>query len=138
MKKKTDKSGSGAMKLLTIGASLASLAATAYFFLGPKGKKNQEHAKSWAIKMKGDVIEKLEQAREISESVYQEIIDSVAAKYEKELKSSPKEIRALAQDLKRHWQDISGAAPAEKGGILKEVVKPIKKSNYKKKLLKDK
>jgi hypothetical protein len=128
MKKKTDKSGSGAMKLLTIGASLASLAATAYFFLGPKGKKNQEHAKSWAIKMKGDVIEKLEQAREISESVYQEIIDSVAAKYEKELKSSPKEIRALAQDLKRHWQDISSEASAEKGVILKKVVKPIKKN----------
>ncbi len=138
MKKKTDKNGSKAMKLLALGASLASLAATAYFFLGPKGRKNQEHAKSWAIKMKGDVIEKLEQAREISEPVYHEIIDSVAAKYEKELKRSPKEIRALVQDLKRQWQDISRAAQAEKGGILKEVAKPIKRDNYKKKLSKNK
>ena len=138
MKKKTDKNGSGAMKLLTLGASLASLAAIAYFFLGSKGRKNQEHAKSWAIKMKGDVIEKLEQASEISEPIYHEIIDSVAAKYEKELKSSPKEIRVLAQDLKKHWQNISSATQAKKSGNLKEVIKPIKRENYKKKSSKDK
>lgn len=117
---KTGKGGSGARKLLTWGASLASLAVTAYFLLGSKGKKNQEHVKSWAIKMKGDVIEKLEQAREISEPVYHEIIDSVAAQYEKELKSSPKEIRALAQDLKKFWRVISSSALAKKGGVLND------------------
>ena len=39
MEKKTTKSGSSAVKLAVLGASLAGLAATAYFFLGPKGKK---------------------------------------------------------------------------------------------------
>lgn len=105
MKNITNRNSAG-MKLFVFGASLASLAA-AYFFLSPKGKKNLENTKSWVIKMKGDVVEKLEQAREISENVYNEIIDSVASKYEKNLKSNSEEIRALAQDLKRHWQDIS-------------------------------
>ena len=33
---------SQAVKLAVIGASLAGLAATAYFFFGPKGKKHQK------------------------------------------------------------------------------------------------
>jgi hypothetical protein len=134
MKKKTTKEGSGAMKLLTFGASLASLAATAYFFLGPQGEKNQKQVKSWAIKMKADVIEKLEQLREINEPVYNEIIDSVAAKYEKKLQSSPREIKALAQDLKKHWQTISSSARVKKGAVVKKAIKPIKKTGSQKKL----
>ena len=51
---------SNVVKLAVVGASLAGIAATAYFFFGPKGKKHRQHAKAWAIKMKGEVIEKLE------------------------------------------------------------------------------
>ena len=54
MKKR--KSGRKAVKLAVLGASIAGAAATAYFFLGPKGKKHQREAKAWAIKMKGDVV----------------------------------------------------------------------------------
>jgi len=111
------KKSSGAMKLFKIGAGLAALAATAYFLMDSKGKKNQIQVKSWAIKMKADVIEKLETANNISESVYHEIIDAVATKYEKELKSNPKEIRELAADLKNHWQAISGQVLAAKSDI---------------------
>jgi len=49
MQKKMD--NSKVIKLAVIGASLAGVAATAYFFFGPKGKKHREHAKTWAIKI---------------------------------------------------------------------------------------
>lgn len=131
MKKKT-KGSSGAMKLFKIGAGLAGLAATAYFLMGSKGKKEQTQVKSWAIKMKGDIIEKLESVRNISEPVYHEIIDAVADKYETELKSSPKEIRELAHDLKKHWKTISGSVLEAKSDIAntakKIETKQIKKS----------
>src|ERR1035437_3109144 len=110
MKKKITKSGSSAVELAVVGATLAGLAATTYFFLGPKGKTHQKHAKAWAIKMKGDVVEKLEQARDMSEPAYQEIIDSVAVEYAKGKKASQEEIDALAQDLKKHWKTISRGA----------------------------
>jgi len=128
MKKKTTKSGSGAVKLAVLGASIAGLAAAAYFFFGPKGKKHQKHAKAWAIKMKGDVVEKLETARDISEPIYHEIIDSVAAEYEKGKKAGQKEIRALAQDLKKHWKTISNSAPAVKRDVVKSARKVAKKA----------
>ena len=114
-------------KLAAIGVGLAGLAATAYFFLGPKGKKHQKHVKAWAIKMKGDVVEKLETAREVSEPVYHKIIDTVAAKYEKGSKASQEEIKELAQDLKKHWKTISNSAQSAKRDVVKNVKKVAKK-----------
>jgi flagellar basal body-associated protein FliL len=118
MQKKSNRSN--AVKIAVVGASLAGLAATAYFFFGPKGKKHRQHAKAWAIKMKGDVVEKLEAAREITQPIYQEIIDRVAIEYKKGKKASQPEIDALAKDLKKHWKSISKLAIAAKQEIVKD------------------
>ncbi len=127
MKKKKTVSSSDTVKLTAIGVGLAGLAATAYFFLGPKGKKHQKHIKAWAIKMKGDVVEKLEKAREISEPTYHKIIDSVAVEYEKGKKANQEEIKELAQDLKKHWNTISKSAQSAKRDVVKNVKKVAKK-----------
>lgn len=122
------KNNSNTVKLAALGASLAGLAATAYFFLGPKGKKHQKHAKAWAIKMKGDVIEKLEMARDVTEPVYHEIIDSVSKDYEKGMKAGKLEIEALATDLKKHWKTISGTAKVAKREIVAGAGRVAKKA----------
>ena len=125
MQKKASKSN--AVKYAVIGASLAGLAATAYFFFGPKGKKRREHAKAWAIKMKGEVVEKLEKAREITEPVYLEIIDTVAKEYKKGKKAGQPEIEALATDLKKHWKSMSALAIAAKQDVAKNASRVAKK-----------
>jgi hypothetical protein len=126
MPKKTSKSNT--VKYAVIGASLAGLAATAYFFFGPKGKKRREHAKAWAIKMKGEVVEKLEKAREITEPVYREIIDSVARDYKKGKKAGQSEIEALATDLKKHWKSMSALAVAAKQEVAKNATRVAEKA----------
>ncbi len=97
-------------KLTAIGAGLAGVAATAYFFLGPKGKKHIKQTKAWAIKMKGDVIEKLELAKEVSEPIYNKVIDAVAEEYQQKMNIGREEVLSLAQDLKKHWKTISKKA----------------------------
>lgn len=146
MKKQTTKKGSSkTAQTAAVTAGVAGLAAAAYFFLGPNGKKNQKAVKSWAIKMKGDVVEKLEKAREVGEPAYHQIIDTVAAKYEKGKATAPAEVQALAQDLKKHWKTISSAiAPAKpkakvvakkvvKKPAVKKAVKPVAKKKVAKK-----
>lgn len=115
-----------AVTLAVVGASLAGLAATAYFLFGPKGKKHRQHVASWAIKMKGDVIEKLETAREITEPVYHEIIDTVAKEYKKGKKASQPEIEALTKDLKAHWKSISKLALFAKQAVAKDATRVAK------------
>jgi len=131
MKKETTKGKSSAVGVVALGASLAGLAASAYFLLSEEGKKNQKYAKAWAIKMKGDVVEKLESAREVSEPVYHQIIDTVAAKHEKIKKDGPKEVKELAKDLKKHWTTISSIAKIAKPEI-KKAAKPVAKVSKKK------
>lgn len=114
------------VKLAVIGASLAGLAATAYFFFGPKGKKHQKQAKAWAIKMKGEVVEKLELAKEITEPIYHEIIDTVAKDYRKSKKASQPEIDELAADLKKHWKTMSKMAVAAKQEASKDASRVAK------------
>lgn len=128
MKNKSNHEGSNAAQIAMIGATLAGLAAATYFFLGPKGKQHQKHAKAWAIKMKGDIIEKIELAKHINEPMYHQIIDTIAGEYTKGKKATSAEIQALAKDLKKHWKTIGGSPKAMKEGLVKEVKKTAKKA----------
>lgn len=94
-------------EMMAIGAGIAALAAGAYFFLGPKGKKHQKNMKGWMVKMKGDVLERLEDAKEISEPIYNEIVDTVAKTNSVAGKIPQAEILALAADLKKQWRSIN-------------------------------
>jgi len=110
--KKTEKK-SDTLKYTAIGMSLASLAAGAYFFFGPKGKKHQKHAKAWVIKMKGDIVEKLELTKEVTEPLYNTIIDTVAAKYKKNIKNSEEDIIEIVDDLKKQWKNLNKATKSK-------------------------
>lgn len=121
------KSGSAAMKIGIIGASAAALAAT-YFFLGPKGKQHQKQTKAWATKMKSNVLKKLKDARNVSEPIYHQIIDSVAVEYKKGKRIDGKEINSLVHDLKKHWKAISSAAKVTKRDVVKDAKKVVKKA----------
>lgn len=90
---------------VTVG--LAALAAAGYFMLGPEGKKNRKQIKGWSLKMKGDVLEKLEKLKDVTPEVYNGIIDEVSAKYGKLKNISAEEITEIAIDLKKHWKAIS-------------------------------
>ena len=98
---------------VAISAGVAALAAASYYFLGPKGAKHRRQLKSWSIKMKGDVVEKLEKLQDVSEPVYRGIVDAVAAKYVRESGAARSEIEALAEDLKRTWRSISSSRAAK-------------------------
>lgn len=111
-KKKVEKK-SETLKYAAIGVSLASLAAGAYFFFGPKGKKHQQHAKAWVIKMKGDIVEKLESAKDVTEPVYNAIIDTVAAQYKKKIKNGQEDIVEIVNDLKKQWKNLNKASKAK-------------------------
>ena len=74
-------------------------------------------------------MEKLEKAREITEPVYLEIIDTVAREYKKGRKASQPEIDALAADLKKHWKSMSKLAMAAKHEVAENASRQMTKAN---------
>lgn len=99
-------------------AGVAALSAAAYVLFGPDAKKNRKVIKGWAVKMKGEMIEKIEEAKEITEPIYNKIVDEVSSKYLKAKNVDQKELQALVSDVKRHWKAMSkdSQSKGKKGG----------------------
>ncbi|MCX6754064.1 MAG: hypothetical protein NTV03_03355 [Candidatus Nomurabacteria bacterium] len=115
MEKKNVKKGMSAGAVVGIGATVAALGAAAYIMFGPDAKKNKKAIKGWAVKMKGEIIEKLEQAKEITEPVYHKIIDEVSAKYAKAKNINAKDVELAVAEVKKHWKTmVKDAAPKKK------------------------
>jgi len=99
---------------VAIGVGTIALAAATYYFFGPNGKKNRTKLRGWMIRMKGEIVEKMEQAKDMTESLYHKIVDAVAARYGKS-GISPEEIKAYAEELKRQWKGFAAAGVMKKG-----------------------
>ncbi len=96
-------------------AALAAAAAGAYYFYGKGGEKHRKNLKSWAVKARGEVMEKMEKLRDVSEATYSKAVEQVMDKYKRLKKVDPQELAELGAELKGHWdriyKQISGPAP---------------------------
>lgn len=121
-KESVKKSGNG----LEVGLALAGLAAIAggvFLYGTDAGKKKRKIIKGWMLKAKGEVIEKLENMKEVNEENYHKVVDAVEAKY-KSLKSvSPEELAEVIADLKKSWKNIVKLAKAQTAPKKKAVAK---------------
>lgn len=104
-----------------VAAGVAAIAAAGYFLFGPNGKNNRKVIKGWTVKMKGEVLEKIEKLKEITPEMYDAIIDEVAAKYAKLKHVNQEEMAMVTADLKKYWKVISRDVKAKQGGAKKKV-----------------
>lgn len=129
MKKESSKKGVSTGTVVAIGAGVAAAAAISYYFFGPEGKKNRTKLKGWMVKMKGEVVEKMEDAQDMTETAYNTIVDNVSAAYQKSGKIGAAEVTAFASTLKKHWKGIvSGAKKGSKKTLKKSVKKVAAKA----------
>lgn len=119
MKKQIKKKGLSTGKKVAIGATLAVAGIAAYMLFGPNGKKNRKVVRGWAVKMKGEIIEKFEQVKEVTEPVYHSIVDQISAKYAKMKNVDQAELKSVVADIRKHWKAMSNSS------------KPKSKSNKK-------
>lgn len=111
-----------------LGLALAAAAAAGVYFLyGSKdATKNRKVVKGWALRAKGEVLEKMEQVKgELTEENYHKIVDTVMQKYKKVKSDHGDDIEALVKDMKSHWKNIKKHAT---GPVAKKVKKAVKKA----------
>ena len=94
-------------KVLSAGVSLAALAAAgAYFLYGKQGAKNRERIEGWALQLKGEVLEKMENLKDINQQAYNELVEETAERYGKVKRVSESELKKITADLKNAWTHI--------------------------------
>jgi hypothetical protein len=145
-KKKTSPSLSTEQKLgIGVGLTTAVVAAAgAYFLYGSKdADKNRAKVKSWVLKAKGEVLEALEKAERMTEDEFKQLVDTVAAGYDKAQTLSKKEIKDFKKEMLDNWQELAAAGataitranlhmPTKKKVATKKAVKKTAKKAAKK------
>lgn len=94
-----------------LGGIAVAAAAGAYFIHGNKAvqrdiKKKAKAVKGWALKAKGEVMQKIENLKAIDEELYNKAIDAVMKKYENVKNIDTTEVSSVAKELKSHWKNI--------------------------------
>ena len=88
-------------------ATLAAAAAGAYYLYGhEKASQHRRKLKSWTLRMKADVMEQIENLKDINEEAYNNIVNGIAEKYQQLKEVDPGEVAALAARMRMHWKDI--------------------------------
>lgn len=129
-KKKTNKKDSHLDEVaIGVGLTTAAVAAAgAYFLYGSKtAAKNRKQIKSWALKAKAEVLEKIEDAKEMSQEEYEDLVGSVVTAYQSAKGATKKDLKEFAAEMSEHWKQIEKAAKPLKGQA-KKTAKTAKKS----------
>ncbi len=100
--------------IATAGAGILALAAASYYLFGPEAKKHQKKVKGWMIKAKGEIVEKLEDAKDMTEPAYHALVDSVTTAYLNNGKIAREDIVAFTKNLKGQWKSIVKSAVPKK------------------------
>ena len=100
---------------LGVAAAVAATAGAIFLYGTKAGARERKKIKGWALKLKGEVVEKLEGAQEFSEEVYNTVVDTTAKKYEGLKKVDPQELAAVVKELKGHWRNIKRQMTGGKG-----------------------
>ena len=107
MTKNNNKGGGGIAAAAGIAALAAAAAGAYYFYHGKEGAKHRKQFKSWSVKAKGEVMEKMEKMKEMSKGAYDKAVNEVMDKYKRVKTIDPKELADLGMELKGHWDRIS-------------------------------
>lgn len=115
-----------------VGLTAAAVAAAgAYFLYGSKNAaKNRKAVKSWALKAKAEVLEKLENAKEMTREEYEELVGAVAGTYAGVKNASKSELKEFKDEMLGHWKVIEKSVKPKKVAAKKVV--PAKKAVAKK------
>ncbi len=122
-KKKDDNLG------LAAGIGAVAAIAGAYFMYGSKkAAKNRKAVKSWLFKAKADVLEKLEDAQDMTKRDYEKLVDVVGAAYKDVKDVSKTELADFKREMKGHWDEIEKATAPKKKAVKKAAKKAVKKA----------
>ena len=88
------------------GLLVAATLGTHFLFNTKRGKQSLKHARSWAFRMKAELLEKLERAKAINQEAYNRIVDELASKYQKAKGMTIAEVQEVGQEFKSQWRKI--------------------------------
>jgi hypothetical protein len=131
MAKKKSSGLSNTQKIeIGVGLTAAAVAAAgAYFLYGSKNaEKNRAAVKSWALKAKAEVLEKLEDAKKMTRAEYEQVVAAAVAAYSGAKSVTKKDVAAFTAEMMEHWEALEETVGKVKKASAKAAKKTTKKA----------
>jgi hypothetical protein len=109
--------------IVGLGAA-AALVGTYLLYGSKKGAARREKVKGWMLKMRGEVLEEVENLKEMSQDAYYKIVDEVKSRYRNKANVEDEELDEVADELKEGWSDIVGEVEETKEEVKDTIEKP--------------
>jgi gas vesicle protein len=101
------KSGGNIGKVIAVSAGIAAASAAAYLLFGKDGAKNQKKLKGWMLKMKGEVVEKVEKMKNVTEDAFEGVVSDVSKKYKAMSHVDSKDLKREVDALRKDWNALA-------------------------------
>lgn len=113
-----------------VGLTAAAVAAAgAYFLYGSKdAEKNRAAVKSWALKAKAEVLEKLEDAKKMTRAEYEEVVAAAVGAYSGAKSVTKKDIASFTAEMMEHWEALETSVSKVKKSAKKAAKKTATKA----------
>lgn len=134
-KKKKEEISSTQKIEIGIGLTAAAVAAAgAYFLYGSKtADKNRKVVKSWALKAKAEVLEKLEETKKMTRGEYEDVVKGVIGNYSGLKNASKGDLKSFALEMMDNWSELEKSTKPKKKTTRKAAKKPVAKKTTPKK-----
>lgn len=106
----------------------AAAAAGAYFLYGKDAEKHRDQVKGWALKAKGEMLEKLEVLKEVNRENYHNVVEQVARRYRNLKTTDNKEVQKLVKEVKGYWNKLAKKVQQAEEAAVKTAKKTVKKA----------
>lgn len=127
MAQKKAKEDMSTTQKVSIGLGLTAAAVTAastYFLYGSKkSAQNRKKVKGWVLKAKGEVLEALENTKEITEDEYKALVEAASGAYGTMKNASKGEVKEFQKEMQEHWAKLQKSNVVKKMGG-KKATKP--------------
>lgn len=134
-KSNTKKNGLSGGEKVGIGVALSTAAvaaAGAYFLYGsPNAAKNRKKVKGWMLKAKGEVLEAMEKASNMTAEEYQAMVEKVVAGYSHLQNASKADIAEFKKEMMDNWHKMAKQMAPKKKTVKKATKKTVKKTTKK-------
>lgn len=106
----TQKAGIG------FGLTAAAVAAAgAYFLYGSnKAAQNRKKVKGWMLKAKGEILETLENAKEMTEDEYKALVEAATGAYGTVKNATAGEMKDFKKEMAEHWGKLQKSSVVKK------------------------
>lgn len=91
---------------LPLAGLLGAAAIGAVYLYGKNKERVQRKLRGWMLKVKGEVMERVSKAEELTREEYESIVDTAVDKYKDKKQEAGEEFEQTRQQLKGQWKEI--------------------------------